>query len=450
MAEIPKLESSNSASLLAAQACLGLAVTSVSLCLAFSMTPVRNIALSESGVSYDNIHSRRLLSEKLPPESLVVIEPEKKLSLPAELTVSWLTQTPAVRQVRVSNSLLQYFYAQTGTAHPWTSYQSDAKVKGFAFQEERLGEWISQKAADLFRQPQDAELVIKNGRATKFREHLPGAVLVPQIAFLALEKTLLAGQSDYTLPLETRAPKLHLADLNRLGIKERIATGQSDFTGSSAARINNIRVGAARYNGIILAPGEEFSFNKYLGSVDAAHGFKPELVIKPEGATPEYGGGLCQVSTTAFRAAFFGGLPITQRRNHSYAVKYYEWIADDQPRAVGLDATIYAPYQDMKFVNDTPGSLLIWTRLEGKRLYFDFFGTPDDREVVVDGPHPFDKRPSGAVKSTVSRKVIRDGESQDITFNSSYIPPKTAQQTFEPAPVPIPPPAIETPPPITN
>jgi vancomycin resistance protein YoaR len=78
----------------------------------------------------------------------------------------------------------------------------------------------------------------------------------------------------------------------------------------------------------------------------------PELVIKKEGTVPEFGGGLCQVSSTAFRAAMNGGLPITQRRNHAYAVQYYA------PQ--GTDATIYPGVVDLKFINDTPGDILIW------------------------------------------------------------------------------------------
>lgn len=433
-AEIPKPASSKSASLQAALAFLGFGVVSLLLTLTLSITSAEKRNLNRT--SYDNPFSRQELSIS-PTTTLAVLEPEKKVSLTGDILLSWQNKKAATREPRAESSLLQYFYAQTGTAHPWASYDARSPVKSFAFNEETLGDWVLQEASRLNRQPQNAELIIENGRAVKFRGHLDGYVLAARTASLALKTAWLAGQDEWQLPLETRSPKIRLSDLNNLGIKERIAVGQTDFSGSSAARINNIRVGASQYNGIILASGEEFSFNKYLGPVDAEHGFRPELVIKPEGATPEFGGGLCQVSTTAFRAAFFAGLPITARRNHSYAVKYYEWIADDLPRAVGLDATIYAPYQDLKFVNDLPSSLLIWTRLEGKRLYFDFYGTSDDREVLVDGPHPFDRKPSGAVKSTISRKVIKNGGSEEITFNSTYIPPKIAEQSFElPAPPP--------------
>ncbi len=450
----PKPASSKSANhLFSAVALLSLGLVALSLTLALSVSSMSSS--EKSSQSYNNLFSRAALAGKR-SRNLTIQAASISLSLPHRELAVWQTAVPSNYKPRPESSLLQYFYAQLGVAHPWASYQPSSRITGYAFNEDRLGSWILENATRLNREPRNAVLTIENGRAVQFQEHLSGYTLSAHSAAHALKTAILAGNTELEISLDLRSPEIRLSNLNNLGIRERVATGQSDFTGSSAARINNIRVGAAQYNGVILAPGEEFSFNKYLGPVDAEHGFRPELVIKPEGATPEFGGGLCQVSTTAFRAAFFGGLPITQRRNHSYAVHYYEWIADDRPRAVGLDATIYAPYQDMKFVNNTPGSLLISTRLEGKRLYFDFYGTPDDRRVLVDGPHPFDKKASGAVKSTVRRTVIKDGQSQEVTFNSVYIPAKTAKQTLElpAAPPPFapttPPPGVPAPSPTTN
>src|SRR4029077_4231542 len=123
-------------------------------------------------------------------------------------------------------------------------------------------------------------------------------------------------------------------------------------------RIHNITVGAAKFNGLIIKPGEEFSLKHSLVDVDDKHGFLPELVIKPEGVTPEFGGGLCQVSSTSFRAAMNAGFPITARRNHSFAVRYYA------PQ--GTDATIYPGSSDLRFVNNLSSHALIETRIVGK------------------------------------------------------------------------------------
>src|SRR6185369_10179137 len=116
----------------------------------------------------------------------------------------------------------------------------------------------------------------------------------------------------------------------------------SNFKGSPKNRRHNITVGVEKMKGVIVPQGAEFSFNEHLGPVDGEHGFLPELVIKKNGTVPEFGGGLCQVSSTTFRAAMTAGLPITQRRNHAYAVQYYS------PQ--GTDATIYPGSADLKFI----------------------------------------------------------------------------------------------------
>lgn len=313
----------------------------------------------------------------------------------------------------------------------WTIGNKSAKLESLRINEQLLGDTLLALLEEINQPAQDASLIIVNGRATEFSPDQDGQILDLAKTRLLIKTALQEGQEIVTLPIQEQSPSTTLSNLNNLGIQKLVARGESDFTGSSRSRVHNIEVGASRYRGLIIKPRDEFSFNTYLGPVDAKAGFLPELVIKPEGTVPEFGGGLCQVSSTAFRAAFFGGLPITARRNHSYAVKYYEWISEDRPSAVGLDATIYPGSQDFKFVNDTPGAILVWTRIEGTRLYFDFYGTPDAREVTVDGPHPYDKRSDGSVKSTVSRSVIKNGQSEEVTFNSRYVSPNLYPKIYE-------------------
>jgi len=140
--------------------------------------------------------------------------------------------------------------------------------------------------------------------------------------------------------------------------------------------------GAKRFNGVLLAPGETFSFGKLLGAVDASTGYVPELVILGDHEEKQYGGGLCQVSSTAFRAALAAGLPITERVNHAFAISYYTW-----PYTVpGMDATIYYPAVDLKFTNDTGSYILMQTIMNGVDLKFDFFGTKT-KTGVIRGPN---------------------------------------------------------------
>ncbi|MBM3230697.1 VanW family protein [Candidatus Peregrinibacteria bacterium] len=195
-----------------------------------------------------------------------------------------------------------------------------------------------------------------------------------------------AGVPDVILPVTEIQPTLtvHDPELAALGIREVVAIGDSNFARSPAARRHNIAVGAARFNGHLIPQGATFSFNEVLGPVNAAMGYKKELVILGERTLPDYGGGLCQVSTTAYRGIWEYGFPIESRKNHSFAVQYYA------PQ--GTDATIYPPNIDMKFVNDSPGALLMQTHVEGDNAYFIYYGTRDTRESEIVGPYTWNKR----------------------------------------------------------
>lgn len=186
------------------------------------------------------------------------------------------------------------------------------------------------------------------------------------------------------IPVVMVKPQINIPeDLKTLGIKERISIGHTSYYGSPANRVHNIKTGAQRFNGALIAPDEVFSFNKTLGEVDASTGYKMELVIKPEGTIPEYGGGLCQVSTTVYRSAIFAGLPIIERNQHSYAVTYYSQILGH-----GMDATIYLGGADVKFKNDTGNYILMQAYVDKDyELYIILYGTSDGRSVKLEGPY---------------------------------------------------------------
>jgi len=182
------------------------------------------------------------------------------------------------------------------------------------------------------------------------------------------------------LPLAVQPPSMSLADTNELGINEKIGHGQSRYAGSIATRIHNISLATSRVNLIILKPGQEFRFNDQLGDVSAATGFKPAYIIRSGRTELGDGGGVCQVSTTVFRAALDAGLQITKRLPHSYRVSYYE--LDTKP---GIDATVFSGEVDLRFVNDTPGHILIYGQADPKTLtmYYDFYGTNDGRVATI-------------------------------------------------------------------
>jgi vancomycin resistance protein YoaR len=168
---------------------------------------------------------------------------------------------------------------------------------------------------------------------------------------------------------------------------------------------------------VLIAPGEEFSFVDRLGPVDGEHGYLPELVIKNNRTEPEFGGGICQVSSTFFRAAFNSGFKITERRNHAYPVQYY--------RPYGMDATIYIPKPDLKFRNNTSGYVLLQPKVEGFNLIVQAFGSNDGRSVTIDGPHILERRDDGGMR-TLFTQTVKDASGETIiedNFFSNYKSP---------------------------
>lgn len=241
-------------------------------------------------------------------------------------------------------------------------------------------EFLATIAKTIDIKPQDAKFTLKDNRVVEFLASHDGKELDMEKTYEKINSEFLTrGNPMIELIVAVAPASIPIADSNNLGIKELIGTGQSNFAGSPKNRRHNIAVGAGSLNGILIAAGEEFSLLKALGPVDGEHGYLPELVIKGNRTIPEFGGGLCQIGTTAFRAALYSGLPITQRRNHSYRVTYYE--------PAGMDATIYDPAPDFRFLNDTGAYILFTTRIEGNDLFFEFYGNKDGRTVVID-PNP--------------------------------------------------------------
>lgn len=281
---------------------------------------------------------------------------------------------------------------------------------------EKLYDYLKDLAVATNIEPVNANIQFEGSKATTFRAAVEGSRLDIERSALAIIKSLGNNEGSVELPVAKVPPTITLEKINDLGIRTLLAKGESDFAGSTAARIHNIRVGAAKYNGFIIKPGEEFSFNDVLGEVDEVSGYQPELVIKNGTLIPEYGGGICQVSTTLFRAAINSGLPITERRAHSFAVKYYN------PQ--GFDATIYPGVVDLKFKNDTSAHLLIQSKISGTKLTFEIYGSDDGRIVAVDGPQHYDQKPSGAMKAYFIRTItLADGTEKEERFQSNYNAP---------------------------
>ncbi len=202
-----------------------------------------------------------------------------------------------------------------------------------------------------------------------------------------------------TLPLITEAPEVIVKSdkLKAMGIVELVSSGETDFSGSPNNRIHNINTGLSKFQGVVVKPGEEFSFGSTIGPVNGSTGYKKELVILGNKTVPEYGGGLCQVSTTAYRAMINAGYPILDRRNHSYMVSYY--------KPLGLDATFYEGGQDIRFLNDTPHHIVMQTFTQDNHTYYNFYGTKPNRTVQMIGPYYSNWRSAPSTKTEYSSSM---------------------------------------------
>src|SRR3989344_1353582 len=285
------------------------------------------------------------------------------------------------------------------------SGQKDTRINN-----DKVREYVNSFAPRVNIDPIDAKFEMNDDKVSAFQASTAGRRLNTDKSVSILMEQIRSAQNSATLVVENIEPELTLEKVNRLGINTLLGQGESDFSGSSSARIHNIEVGMAKFNGLLIKPGEEFSFNDILGEVDDKSGYQSELVIKSGKLVREYGGGICQVSTTLFRSAIYAGLPIIERRPHSFPVRYYA------PQ--GFDSTIYPGVTDLKFVNDTPSHILVQSKMNGKKLAFEIYGSSDGRMVSVDGPYQYDQKKSGAMKAYFTRTISKNREMTEQRFDS--------------------------------
>jgi vancomycin resistance protein YoaR len=284
----------------------------------------------------------------------------------------------------------------------WLEFQSRDGRPTAGLNRASLANYLQSIASEINVPLQEGKFSMQDGKVVNFEPSQSGLELqIAASADMINKKIVEVGVTEIDLTVQETKPATTTDDINNLGIKELIGEGHSNFKGSPTNRRHNISVGAGALNGILIKPGEEFSLVKTLGKIEASTGYLPELVIKGNKTTPEYGGGLCQIGTTTFRAALDAGLPITARTNHSYRVSYYE--------PAGTDATIYDPQPDLKFVNDTGHYILFTTEMTSNDLYFRFYGTRDGRTVTQTTPRIFNYVKPGAAK-LVETTDLKPGE----------------------------------------
>jgi len=240
---------------------------------------------------------------------------------------------------------------------------------------------IGGKGADAFfvrlqkvidRDPRDADFAVTTHSVHVVPAEAGRAVNVPATAAKILRAALSPVNRLAPLVVEHTPPKLTTAAAKAMAIKVLVSSYTTIY-GGDPNRIHNVQLVAHLIDRHLIAPGEEFSFNKTTGERNAAKGFLEAPVIINGELGTGLGGGVCQVSTTVFNAAYEAGVKITARTNHALYIPHYP---------LGRDATVNYPDTDLRFVNDTGHWLLLRTFVGSSSLTVSLYGTSPHRKVV--------------------------------------------------------------------
>lgn len=302
---------------------------------------------------------------------------------------------------------------------------------------QQLTEWAGQVNIA----PRDARLrfIPETGGVSVLEESQTGRQLDVEATLAAVVAALQSSHSSAPLIVTPVSPAVDMAQVAVMGIRELVASGTTYFKGSSAPRVHNIEVGAAKVDGMVVPPNGVFSFNEAVENVTSANDFEDSLVILGDTTAVGAGGGICQVSTTVFRAAYAAGLPIVERYNHGYVVDWY-----GEP---GLDATIFTPTVDFRFRNDTGAYLVVESVVDSLNgtITINLWGSPPNRTVTVGAleqsnvqkPQPprYEVDPTLAkdekqqvewehpgMTVTVTRTIVENGTTRTDTLVSTYEP----------------------------
>jgi vancomycin resistance protein YoaR len=313
--------------------------------------------------------------------------------------------------------------------------------------EQPLRELLGQIAEELDQDAQDARLAWDGGALSPIRESKEGRKLDADAALTRAREALESDNHQVALPVEVAKPAVDMRDATSMGIVELIDSATTSFAGSIPEKQHNIRLAASKLNGVVVAPGETFSFNKEVGPTTVDAGFEWGYGLESGGqgkvrTVPSVAGGICQVATTLFQPVFWGGYQIEERNWHLYWIPAY--TSHD---IAGLDATVDQDAGlDFKFVNNTSNHVLIQSWSDESSVTFALYGTTPSWKVEVDTPVIANERkadpkvyyeeqpnqPYGwrlqvssardGFDTTIVRRVTQDGDVRTLRLGSSYQP----------------------------
>ncbi|MCC7024916.1 MAG: VanW family protein [Thermomicrobiales bacterium] len=270
-----------------------------------------------------------------------------------------------------------------------TAGQGGAPAIALSLDREKLAPWLSDRlAAQINREPTDAVVGWNGERVVSVEPSVDGVRLDAAKLAEEVEGRFFGGGGTITAPVTYIKPKIDSGNLDALGITTLLGSGQSNYSGSNDGRATNVAVGARLLNGTLIPPWGEFSFNGAIGLIDEEQGFVEAQVIDGENIGQDIGGGICQVSTTVFRAAYLAGLPITEWWPHRFRIGFYEYDGWKP----GLDASILQPttdpstWADFKFENPSDSWMLVESWTDGVNVIVNIYGADLGYQVETTGP----------------------------------------------------------------
>jgi len=257
--------------------------------------------------------------------------------------------------------------------------EKDAKAK-LRLNNNELKKLTGELALEVNQSPRGKVISTDGDKVTEFKIISEGKELDENKFKNDLHSSIFNNREKVTLTVNTVNDS---NDKNKYGIVALIGEGTSHYAGSIKSRVHNLTLAAENTSGVLVPPGAIYSMNDSVGPIDFQHGFQSAYIIKGGRTVLGEGGGVCQTSTTLFRAVLNSGLPVISRYPHAYRVGYYE-----QDLPVGFDAAVFQPSWDFKFKNDTNAYILVqsYANIEENSLTFKLYGTPDGRKVEISDP----------------------------------------------------------------
>ncbi|HHV71769.1 MAG TPA: hypothetical protein GXX38_04055 [Clostridia bacterium] len=282
----------------------------------------------------------------------------------------------------------------------------------FTYEKEKLNNILNRLASEINVEPKNAELIISPNDEITITDSHSGKKLDIEKTIANFEKALesaLKPNYEIKIVVNEIQPKVTTQSLQKKGIKELMGAFTTTFNPNNLSRTNNIKIAASAINKLMLAPGEEFSFNKIVGPRSSAQGYQEAPVIVNGKLTPGIGGGVCQVSSTLYNAVLLSNLEITQRTNHSLPSSYVD---------LGRDATVTYGGIDFKFRNNSEHYIYLISQVNHNKLTIKIYGTkPNNNQVKI----------VSSIVEVIEPKIVRqadptlpEGEEKVIEGSKGY------------------------------